>query len=158
MAPRAASRHPPGRRVCRTDGVYVAGDDGRLRRVVEDPEVVRRRRALACDDDLWERSARAADRRIAAEDAIAAKRRGAFAQTARRTPAARPAARRPRARRTTSASRDGPDDGDGEPEPAQGRPEALAGPSPRFCAPWRPALERAIAERLRALDRAQDGP
>jgi len=73
----------------------------------------------------------------------------------RRMPASRPAARRPRASAKRSSARDGPDDGDGEPEPARGRPEALAGPSPRFSRPWRPELDRDIARRLRALREAR---
>ena len=73
----------------------------------------------------------------------------------RTAPRARGAGR-PAGRRAVS-SRTGPsDDPPGSDEPPGDLAGGLSdedpgGPSPRFSRPWRPALERAIAERLRAL-------
>ena len=157
-------RHPgkrcrPGKRVLTDQGVCRV-EEGATLTPLERPEDVRRRREMLAG---WEVAARESDRRIAAEDAIAGRRQGTFAPAARRTPAARPAARRPRTSGKRSTTRGSPDDDSGSGEPpgdlAGGlSDEDLSGPSPRFSRPWRPALERTIAERLRALDRAQDGP
>jgi len=154
-------RHPA--KHCRP-GTHVLTDLGRCRveeggalTPLERPEDVRRRREMLAG---WEVAARESDRRIAAEDAIAGRRQGTFAPAARRTPAARPAARRPRTSGKRSTTRGSPDDDSGSGEPpgdlAGGlSDEDLSGPSPRFSRPWRPALERTIAERLRALREAR---
>ena len=155
------ARHPgkrcrPGKRV-QTDQGRCRVEEGGTLTPLERPEDVRRRREMLAG---WEVAARESDRRIAAEDAIAGKRQGTFAPAARRTPAARPAARRPRTSGKRSTTRGSPDDDSGSGEPpgdlAGGlSDEDLSGPSPRFSRPWRPALERTIAERLRALREAR---
>lgn len=56
---------------------------------------------------------------------------------------------RPRARavaRASSRGGDSGDSGDGEPPPPPGSP--LAGPSPRFSRPWRPAVEEQVLDLL----------
>lgn len=150
------ARHParncrPGTRVLTDRGLCRVETDGSCTALERQDDVRRRRERLAG----WPAAAREADRRIAAEDAIAARRQGTFAPAARRTPAARPAARRPRARRTAS-SRAGPSGGDdppGLPPPPPRRPqalEALGGPSKRPSRPWR-AADDALARALHDL-------
>lgn len=175
----------PRRSGLRVTAAGVFEPDGRP--VIEPSRVVQERERNL---QQWERDAERR-RRIGAGRAGAEERSRAVALThpsavvtlPARMPEARPAAHRPSAKRTTSASRDGPDDGsDDDPEPGEARPpqrsahvgapEALArpdgapappadetavgstlpGPSPRFSRPWRPSLERDVAERLRALD------
>jgi len=109
----------PGKRVLTGQG-HCRVEEGGTLTPLERPEDVQQRREMLAG---WEAAAREADRRIAAEDAIAARRQGTFMPAARRTPAARPAARRPR-RRSGASSRDGPDGESDEPPPARGRPDA----------------------------------
>ena len=119
LARNPATACRPGARVMTGRGLCLVGQDGQLT-TLERPEDVQQRRAMLAG---WEAAARESDRRIAAENAIDAKRQGTFAPAGRRTPASRPAARRPR-RRSGASSRDGPDGESDEPPPARGRPDA----------------------------------
>lgn len=140
----------PGKRVLTDQGHCRVEEDGQLT-PLERPEDVQQRRAMLSG---WEAAARESDRRIAAEDAIAARRQCSFAPAARRTPAARPAARRPRARRTAS-SRAGPSGGDdppGLPPPPSRRPDLA-----RELAATRLALADALMPSAALWERVRNG-
>jgi len=131
------ARHPAkhcrlGKRVLTDQGLCRVEEGGALT-PLERPEEVRRRREMLAG---WEVAARESDRRIAAEDAIAAKRQGSFAPAARRMPAPRPAARRTRARRTRTRAGPSGDDDPGEPAPPSRRPDLVEQRSPA------PSLDR----------------